>query len=275
MLFVGVYESIKGPKLRELHKRLKCSRYEATGILVFFWLWAMKGNSDSDGYLINVDRDDLIDFFISENYGCQIPPEEILDTLIETNWLEVVDGKFLIHDWGIWQKNWYKYQEKLEKNAERTREYRRRKKEEEEAETPTPPQIPEDSEKSDESPKDQPKKEKSKPEYSVGFLDFWEAYPRQIDKGNAYIKYKARIKDGFSDEELIEAAKAYAKECKELKTEDKFIKHPKTFLSEKMPFTDYIKKKEVALAEKDVIDTSNPFKEYLESINEKDDDIPF
>ena len=58
--------------------------------------------------------------------------------------------------------------------------------------------------------------------------------------GNAYKKYQARLNDGYSDAELLTAATNYANQCQRDKTETKFIKHPKTFLSDTMPFTDFL-----------------------------------
>lgn len=77
-------------------------------------------------------------------------------------------------------------------------------------------------------------------EYPEGFNAFWEAYPRKQDKGAAYEKYKARLNDGYSPDELLTAAQAYAAECVRNHTEAKYIKHAKTFLGPSTPFTDYI-----------------------------------
>lgn len=77
--------------------------------------------------------------------------------------------------------------------------------------------------------------------YTCAFEDFWKAYPRKKDKGNAFKKFNARLNSGFSEEELIEAAKNYADECQRNLTETKYIKHPATFLSDSTPFIDYLK----------------------------------
>lgn len=79
--------------------------------------------------------------------------------------------------------------------------------------------------------------------YPTPFEEWWTVYPRKIEKGNAYKKYQARRKDGYSDAELMEAAKNYAAQCKKQKTEKQYIKHPKTFLSEPLPFLDFLPKK--------------------------------
>ena len=77
--------------------------------------------------------------------------------------------------------------------------------------------------------------------YPKNFEEFWAVYPRKDEKGVAYAKYAARIKDGYSPEELLQAATAYADQCKRLKTEKQFTKQAKTFLSDKAPFADFLK----------------------------------
>lgn len=91
-----------------------------------------------------------------------------------------------------------------------------------------------------EKPKEEQKRKKM--EYPEGFEQFWKAYPRHVDKGMAYQKYKIQINSGFKPEELLKAAENYAAECRKNKTEEKFIKHPKTFLGPGGSFEEYIKK---------------------------------
>lgn len=82
---------------------------------------------------------------------------------------------------------------------------------------------------------------KERNKYTCDFESFWSVYPRKKDKGNAFKKYTARLNSGFSEEELLEAAKAYAEECRKKHTEETYIKHPATFLSDRTPFVDYLK----------------------------------
>lgn len=65
----------------------------------------------------------------------------------------------------------------------------------------------------------------------AGFAEFWQVYPRKIDKSQAAKAYSARLKDGATPDDLARAAKNYAAYCAAAKTEAKFIKHPKTFLN--------------------------------------------
>lgn len=82
------------------------------------------------------------------------------------------------------------------------------------------------------------------------FEMFWESYPRHIDKKRALKAWKARIKDGYSPEAIHTAAKNYAAHCRANKTEEKFIKHPATFVGPDLPFLDW--KKQIAIPEEDI-----------------------
>src|SRR5690606_26051538 len=77
-------------------------------------------------------------------------------------------------------------------------------------------------------------------EYTSEFEEFWKHYPRKVGKREAFAKWKTRLKQGETPERLLQACINYAKECRRLGTEKQFIKHPKTFLSDKRPYEDYI-----------------------------------
>lgn len=77
--------------------------------------------------------------------------------------------------------------------------------------------------------------------YICSFDDFWKIYPRKNDKARAYKCYQARLKDGYTEDQLLTACKNYAAECEKNKTEQKYIKHGATFLSINEPFLDYLK----------------------------------
>lgn len=76
--------------------------------------------------------------------------------------------------------------------------------------------------------------------YTCAFESLWAAYPRKKEKAKAYKCYKARLADGFSEDELETAVKRYADECKINHTEEKYIKLGATFLGPNTPFTDYL-----------------------------------
>lgn len=77
--------------------------------------------------------------------------------------------------------------------------------------------------------------------YNAHFDALWQAYPRKRDKARAYKCYLARLKDGFSEDELYQAVKRYAEECRTEHREERYIKHAATFLGPNTPFMDYLR----------------------------------
>jgi len=230
-----------GGKLRSLYKSIGCSQYEAMGILVFLWLWGID-NADMDGLIISADRSDIADV-LKSGLAPGLDAETVVESLIQNRWIDEVDGGLYIHDWSEWRSYYNKYIGEKKKHAERMRRYRNKNSEN-------------DSESSDNSdgtcdvttgvtadaPETLAEPEKKAPKYEKDFETFWAAYPRKADKGQCYKKYKARLKDGYSPEELLLAATNYAMECKTRRTEQQFIKHGKTFLGDSMSFADYLPK---------------------------------
>ena len=107
-------------------------------------------------------------------------------------------------------------------------------------------------------------KQKKSRNYSTEFECFWDVYPRKSDKGEAYKKYLTRLKDGWSPEQLLTAAKKYRAQIITNRTDQKYIKLCKTFLSDTTPFTDYLTRTERQGAKKD---TENPYEEWEGSAN--------
>ena len=83
--------------------------------------------------------------------------------------------------------------------------------------------------------------ENNENKYICSFEDFWKIYPRKTDKGRAYQCYQARLKAGYSEDELLTACKNYAEQCKKNGTEQRYIKQGSTFLGINEPFRDYLK----------------------------------
>ena len=84
-------------------------------------------------------------------------------------------------------------------------------------------------------------KEKHQLKYATSFEEAWHHYPRHKDKALAYKAYNARLNDGYSEDELLIATKAYATECKKKDTPREYIKLAKTFYGTDTPFIDYLK----------------------------------
>lgn len=276
MAWISVHESVDGPKLRKLYKQLGCSKFEALGILNFLWFWGLT-NAEKDGLILYADKSDIERYLYGAGSGCKLDDGKIVDALFDSGWLEWSPMGICIHDWVMWQDQWYKAKEAREKDARRKRESRRSRPpgQEEQASTDKNADSPVDSpldtgQEADEEAKEgdaPPSEDRPKPEpakYTTDFETFWDAYPRKADKGMAYKKYKARLNDGYSPAELLEAAKNYALQCRRQNTEKQYIKHPKTFLGDSTPFLDYLPKQKEPPPDPGGPGRSNPFAEYKE-----------
>ena len=77
--------------------------------------------------------------------------------------------------------------------------------------------------------------------YTKHFEEVYNLYPRKEGKKKAYECYKARLKEGYSEEELLTATKNYAEECRKEKREKRYIKMASTFFGVNTPFVDFLK----------------------------------
>ncbi|MGN0400005.1 MAG: hypothetical protein ACI4EO_07750 [Blautia sp.] len=250
MAWISVEQTLIGKKLRVLAKDVGCSQNEAIGILVNLWLWGMD-NASMDGLMDGADIGDVA-LAIKPCLSESLDPEEVVSKLIENGWIDCSNGDLFIHDWEEYRYYYNKYVSEKKQHSKRQREYVARKRAAEKAKY-------EPEENGTEKPDEEGKKVKKTSPYSSSFEELWNVYPRKKDKGNAYKKYKARLNDGWSEEELLAAVVGYATECKRNRTDEKYIKHASTFFSETTPFVDYLKKKEMT-AKSDMPDESNPFR---------------
>lgn len=271
MAWVSVHDNVIGGKLRDLAKELGCTQEEALGILISLWLWGLN-NADKDGKLMSADKEDVLEAFsvrLASSLGV-----DLVDTLVKTRWMDEPEpGALYIHDWDQWQEQWYKAMERREKDAKRKAESRKVKR------AVTDPAPADAAKPADQTPKAEsadaegtaegaggvPPQRPKDPKYPPAFETFWAAYPRKVDKGEAHKKYRARRNDGYSDEELLEAANAYALRCKKDKTDRKYIKHPKTFLSDSLPFLTYLREKKPTPEEQEP-QGGNPFEDWGDDI---------
>lgn len=80
--------------------------------------------------------------------------------------------------------------------------------------------------------------------YSAGFEAVWRIYPRKENKGEAYREYQRRLSDGYSPEELMQAAQRYADECKTKSTPQQYIRKGRTFFGMGGSFEDYLRRED-------------------------------
>ena len=91
------------------------------------------------------------------------------------------------------------------------------------------------------SPPPHPKSRKSPQataEEDADFEEWWGVYPRKIGKPAARMAWNARLKEGVSLEDLQAALTNYLTECEG--QDDKFIKHPSTFLGKRQGYEDFL-----------------------------------
>lgn len=67
--------------------------------------------------------------------------------------------------------------------------------------------------------------------YPPEFKAFWKFYPRHVAKKVALKAWEKAVQEN-PPEDLISAAKEYANQCERDRTEERFIKHPATFLNQ-------------------------------------------
>ena len=167
-------------------------------------------------------------------------------------------------DWEDWQSVWYDFVERQKKESKRQREQYLKRKAVDASEKKYQEPQPEHAEHTEQitfEPEAKPNKAQKKAEYGKDFEQFWEVYPRKVGKAAAYDKYCARVKSGYSPEEIIKAATRYAADCAKNHTEQTYIKHPVTFLGPSTPFVDWLPKDDAQKAASSTT-TGNPFEKF-------------
>lgn len=265
MAWISVDQKLIGGKLRRLYKSIGCSQNEAIGILVVLWLWGID-NADENGLIVSADRDDIAEV-IRPGLNPSYDADAVVRALIANGWIDWhrQGDKLYFHDWSEWRSYYNSYTNSKLKNVERVRRYREKNADNNDCNVTC--NVTESVEEP--IPEDQQTIEKlavrNKAGYSTDFDKFWQAYPRHADKGQAYKKYNARLKDGYSPEELYKAAEKYAEQCKARNTEQEYIKHAKTFLGDATPFVDYLPKQQMQEPQATYEETGgNPFRSKQE-----------
>ena len=315
--WISIHDTIDGPKLRPLCRQLRCCKAEAEGILSSLWMWA-RNNADKHGLILNADeydismlmidvidnrrgdseeaesianaivtggfvdprrKNEVVDSVLHAIKKFKPTPEKVVEALIECGFIDREAGRLYIHDWSVWQKEWYAYQERKERDNARKRKSAQEAPEDESDDIPEPAEDQDNSdrrsvqtneapEKSPEQGYDQPEKPEQKKceteEYSEDFKKFWVVYPKKDAKVGSYRCFRARQKDGYSVDDMIAAAKAYAMLCKKERREKKHILLAQTFLGRDKRFIDYIPKVE----QKPVAASGDPYAEYALEILE-------
>lgn len=233
MAWISVHESIIGKKLRSLSKAAGCSQNEAIGLLVRLWLWGIK-NADRTGLLVDADKDD-VSAILTNGLDKSVNAEDVVEAMIQTEWIDDEDGSLYLHDWEEWQKYWYKLIDTTEATKKRVQKHRERMKlENKNAGT--------DSKKDVTDKKSADTKQKSKAEkYTPEFEELWAVYPyKRGNKAKAARSFNARLKEKWTKEQLIAATLGYADACMKKRTEEQYVMHASRFLGPDLEFEKYL-----------------------------------
>lgn len=267
-IWVSVYKSANGPKLRKLAKKLNRCKAEALGALVLLWQWALENADSETGVVLSADEEDVGRYLYYEIGDDTLDANDIVLAMIDSGWIDRgEDGvQLIIHDWDEWQAPWRSYNARKKANRESKRKERAEKAAEAQNVSSENAERKLSNADTNQNRKEPAVKKSNKIEYSSAFGRLWEVYPRKDDKQIAYRKYSARIKDGYSEDELFEAVQNYATYVKKEVREKRYILMGKTFFEPEGRFTQYLPKKsnadnDVAQA---VIDDGNPFSRFME-----------
>ena len=251
MAWICVNNEVLEEKASRLSNHIECSKNEAIGILVSLYI-RLQDHVDDDGKLAGLNADDIGQELVSVSKR-RIDQE----SLIDCGAIDEKDGDIYIKSHSTIFGQWSRMAKKREKDAHRKRLERQAVKNGDK---------PESTKKADlelpSLPESPSTKKEAKDDYESHFVSFWDEYPRKIGKGDAYKCYKARLKDGWSPEELKAAASNYKAKVLADRTEQKYIKHPKTFLSATTPFVDYLPKETEATRNQEVNENENPYEEW-------------
>lgn len=133
MAWISVHEEIIGKKSRRLSKNLGCSQAEAIGILNIIWLWGLN-NAEQSGEISDASLNDIADAIPAGMVSQGLDPITIINTMVETHWIDDINGTLYLHDWDHWQEQWYKCISRRAYDADQKRKKRSREKEEKERE---------------------------------------------------------------------------------------------------------------------------------------------
>jgi hypothetical protein len=101
-----------------------------------------------------------------------------------------------------------------------------------------PSESEHDDGKSTQSKVKESKQKESNKDYSPQFEEWWSEYPRKLGKKKSFSSFKTKVK-AYGYEKVLEGLKGYKQYLEREKTDERFIKHPSTFLNEEA-FNDFI-----------------------------------
>lgn len=239
-IYAGTFDH---PKFRHFHCELGCSEAEAVGILASLWDAAAQRFEDGDITSL-VKKPGMM----RAACRCSLPGDEVADAMLEAGFIDEKEGQFVLHDWlEVHRKYFAERHRKSKQTVPVPRKGRGRGAEprRHSAEASISKSDVLNSSGTTKVPTSSPKSA-GKPawlkvgEYCDGFAEFWNAYPRRIEKKGAHRKWIKCISDGATMADLTRAAQHYAQQCKAEGRDGTKIKHPATFLGPDDHWKEYV-----------------------------------
>lgn len=214
-------------KTKRLARKLEISVPAAIGHLHIFWWWAM--DYAQDGNLSKFDPDDIADGALWEGKS------DFLEAMHFAEFVDFTDGIYLIHDW-------YEYCGRLieRRAADALRKKNSRKKTDVLSMSSGHPTDGAQTAHVTEPNLTVPNQTKPNHSfvddtdsvivYNIDFEDFWNSYPRQVEKIPAFKTWQRLIDQNVNPDLLVACAMNYSDYCKMHVSSDQFIKYPSSFL---------------------------------------------
>jgi hypothetical protein len=144
-----------------------------------------------------------------------------------------------------------------------------------------PSESERDDGKSTQSKVKESKQKESNKDYSPQFEEWWSEYPRKLGKKKSFSSFKTKVK-AYGYEKVLEGLKGYKQYLEREKTDERFIKHPSTFLNEEA-FNDFIgvqekevpQQRQLTDQEKEIIEKVSRMDELMDIMDRTDDNEEF
>ena len=207
-------------------------------IVIWFKLLCLAGKMNNSGVFMLNDKVAYTDKMLSTIFRRKESTVKLaIETFVQFGMVEVVDDVITIPNWGKHQDL-----DKLESRKEYMREYMQEYRAKQKDKICKVNSKVNSKVNVNTLDNISISNSTSKNNISTSFEDIYKEYPRKGEKKKAFSCFQTRLKEGYSEEELLIATKNYAEQCKKEKREQRYIKLASTFFGVNTPFVDYLPK---------------------------------
>lgn len=207
-------------------------------IVIWFKLLCLAGKMNNSGVFMLNDKVAYTDKMLSTIFRRKESTVKLaIETFVQFGMVEVVDDVITIPNWGKHQDL-----DKLESRKEYMREYMQEYRAKQKDKICKVNSKVNSKVNVNTLDNISISNSTSKNNISISFEDIYKEYPRKGEKKKAFSCFQTRLKEGYSEEELLIATKNYAEQCKKENREERYIKLASTFFGVNTPFVDYLPK---------------------------------